>query len=424
MAAWSLYDFANSAYTTLVVTFVYSTYFTKAMAADEVVGTAVWSRGVAGTALAVAILSPYVGAIADRGGYRKRFLFFCTTVCIAGTALLTFPAPGQIWLGLALFVVSNVAFEMGNVFYNAYLPDIAPLEKIGRISGYGWALGYFGGLVCLAIALLGFVSDQPWFGLSTAQGANIRAANMLVAVWFTVFSIPLFVFVKDRAPIEAVPSRGVLRRANRELVQTFHSIRQYRQVVRFLLAKLIYNDGLVTVFAFGGIYAAGTFGLSFQEITIFGIVLNVAAGLGAFAFGFLDDVLGGKPTILISLVGLIGFTLLALLTPSVFWFWVAGIGIGLLVGPNQSASRSLMGRLVPPDKTSEFYGFYAFSGKATAFMGPFLFGTLTLMFDSQRAGMASLLLFFGVGIVLLLRVDEAEGYRLAGHGAEAAGVGM
>ena len=198
-----------------------------------------------------------------------------------------------------------------------------------------------------------------------------------------------------------------------QLAETLRGVRQYRQAVRFLIARMIYNDGLVTVFAFGGIYAAGTFGFSFEEIMIFGIVMNVAAGLGAFAFGYLDDILGGKRTIAISLIGLIFASLLAVFAASKLLFWISGVIIGLLVGPNQAASRSLMARFSPPNKKNELFGFYAFSGKATAFIGPFLLGATTQVFGSQRVGMGVVAFLFILGSLLLLRVDEGAGIAAA-----------
>lgn len=414
--SWALYDFANSAFTTLVVTFVYATYFTQGIAENEILGTAQWSLAVTTTAITVALLSPYLGAIADRGGYRKRFLLVTTVICIAGTVALFFPQRGDVLFALVTFTVANIAFEMANVFYNAYLPDVAPPEKIGRISGYGWGLGYLGGLLCLVVALFALIqTDAPLFGFVKEGGENVRATMLLVAVWFALFAIPMFLFVHDTPVATAARSGNVLRQANRQFINTFNEIRQqYRQVFRFLVARLLYNDGLITIFAFGGIYAQGTFGFTTEDIIIFGIALNVSAGLGAAAFGFLDDRIGGKITILISLVGLSGATILAVLAASPAAFWTAAIIVGLLAGPNQSASRSLMGRFVPPTKENEFYGFFAFSGKATAFMGPFLLGQFTTLFNSQRAGVATVLIFFVLGGLLLLFVDEREGLELAG----------
>ncbi len=416
IASWALYDFANSSFTTLVVTFIYATYFTDAIARDTITGTSQWSLAVTVTAIVVALTSPYVGAIADRGGLRKRFLFIATGATIVGSIALYFPEPGQVLPALSVFVFANISFELANVFYNAFLPDIAPPEKIGRISGYGWALGYVGGLLCMAIALFLLVwDDTPPFGLDAATGENIRATNILVAIWFTVFAIPLFLFVPEVHRRQSSPEKWVFMDATRQIGQTFQEIKRYRQIFRMLLARLIYNDGLVTIFAFGGIYAKGTFGFSFFDVMVFGIVLNVAAGLGAYCFGFIDDRIGGKQTILISLIGLSIATALAVFATSTVMFWIAGILVGLLVGPNQSASRSLMGRFVPYDKENEFYGFFAFSGKATAFLGPFFLGLLTDAFDSQRYGVGIVLVFFVVGAFLITRVDEAEGIELSGR---------
>jgi len=328
--------------------------------------------------------------------------------------LLYFPTPGRIVPALVLFVVANVAYEMGGVFYNAFLPDIAPAGRIGRVSGYGWAAGYVGGLLCLALSLIAFVEpERPWFGLLREGGQNIRAINLLVAGWFAVFSIPAFLWLREDRSRAAPKGTPLLRSTLGQLTATFHEIRRYRQIVRLLVARLIYNDGLVTIFAFGAIFAQGTFGFETRELLIFGIVLNVAAGLGALAAGFLDDFLGGKRTIAISIVGLFVAGLLAVFSPSRAVFWIAGILVGIFGGPNQSASRSLMGRFVPDDKENEFFGFYAFSGKATAFAGPFLLGTLTSAFGSQRAGLAVVLVFFAVGGLILATVNEAEGTRLA-----------
>ncbi|MFC1884482.1 MFS transporter [Thermodesulfobacteriota bacterium] len=412
--AWTMYDFANSAYTTLIVTFIYATYFVKAIAPNEIIGTALWSRGVTITALTVAILSPILGAMADEGGYRKRFLLISTVVAVIGAMMLYTVMPGQIMKALFWFVLGNIAFEMGMVFYNAFLPEIAPPEKIGRISGYGWGLGYIGGLLAMFVAMIGFVNTQtPWFGFSTEVGENIRATNLLVGCWFALFSIPLFLFISEKKPEAKEGLMRQLRETFKELGKTFNEIRKYRQIVKFLLARLIYNDGLITIFAFGGIYAAGTFHFTFQEIMIFGVVLNIAAGLGALTMGFLDDKVGGKKTIQISLYALIAAAVVAIVSPNKMLFWAAGIVIGIFSGPNQAASRSLMGRFIPKSKENQFYGFFAFSGKFTAFMGPFLLGLLTEIFDSQRVGVSVVVLFFVLGILILRSVDEKEGMALA-----------
>lgn len=416
--AWCLYDFGNSAFTTVVVTFLYATFFTKAFAPDENAGTALWSRGVTVTALTVACLSPIVGALADRGGHRKALLGLFTALCVAGTTLLYFVLPGheRASTALAVFVVANVAFEMACVLYNAFLPDLAAPERIGRVSGYGWALGYVGGIAALLLALPLVQPEVPPLGLDASTGQPVRLTALIVAAWFTLFALPLFFVVREDRSRASPRGTPLVRAAFRQLAETLKAVRQHRQVVRFLVARLVYNDGLVTIFAFGGIYAAGTFGFSLSKLIAFGLLLNVTAGLGALAFGFLDDLLGGKRTILITLFALVLTTLASLLTTSEPVFWVCGALLGIFVGPNQSASRSLMGRFVPAEKENEFFGFFAFSGKATAFLGPLLLGVLTEAFDSQRAGFAVVIGFFVVGGWLLLGVDETEGRAAAGRG--------
>lgn len=410
--SWALFDWANSAFTTLVVTFIYATYFTTSFGDDPELTASWWGRAVSLSAILIAILSPILGAAADRAGARKRFLATTTLICVAGTAALAFISPGApdaVAMALGVFVIANVAFELGNVFYNSFLPDVAGPDQVGRVSGYGWALGYVGGLVCMAVALVGFVQPEvPWFGISKEGGWNIRATNLLVAGWFLVFALPMFRNVPEQR-LGAV--RFAPGEAFRALAATFREIRRYGEVFKFLLARLVYNDGLVTIFAFGGIYAANEFGLSFSEVLMFGVALNIAAGLGAFLFGFVDDKVGGKRTVMFSLAALSAATLLAVWAPNATWLWVAGILIGIFVGPNQSASRSLMARMVPREKQGEFFGFFAFSGKATSFLAPLVYGEASRAFGSLRAGVATVLAFFLVGMILLSRVEERPGHR-------------
>ena len=414
--SWAFYDFANSPFTTLVITFVYATYFTQVIAPDPITGTALWSRAITITALITAICSPLLGALADRGGYRKAFVLAFSLVCILATAALYQVLPGQVAAALVLVVIANLGYEFATVFYNAFLPDISPPGRIGRISGYGWALGYAGGLLALLLALVALVQPEiPWFGFSTEAGENIRATNLLTAAWFALFTLPFLLWVpEDRS---ATSARGrVVGDAVRQLRETFAEIRRYRQIVRLLVARFFYNNGLVTVIAFGGIYAAESFGFTLQEVLIFGIALNVAAGAGALAMGHLDDRIGGKRTIVISLIGLGLATVLAIMATDKLWLWAAGVIIGIFLGPNQAASRSLMGRFVPGEKENEFYGFFAFSGKLTAFLGPFLLGVLTQWTGSQRWGVSVVLVMFAVGLLLLIPLDEQEGIARAGRG--------
>jgi UMF1 family MFS transporter len=418
IASWAMYDFANSAYTTLVVTFIYGVFFARSIAPDGNTGTTLWARAIGITAVTVAVLSPFLGALADRGGYRRRFMVVTTLAAIAGAALLYLPGPGDVMLALTIFVLGNIGFELSGVFYNSYLPDVAPPEKIGRISGYGWGLGYVGGLLAMVMALVGFIQpDQPWFGVPKTDGLHVRATMVVVAIWFAVFSLPFFLWVKDTRPARSTSAALIVRDAAQQLANTFREIRRYRQIFRLLVARMVYNDGLITIFAFGGIYASQTFDFSLTEVMYFGLALNLTAGLGAFLMGFLDDRIGGKRTIMLTIVGLIIGCIAAVTVTSKAGLWVAGMFIGIFVGPNQAASRSLLGRFVPHEKESEFYGFFAFSGKAIAFLGPLMLGEFTRIFQSQRAGVGTLLIFFIGGALLLTLVDEREGIALAKSGS-------
>jgi UMF1 family MFS transporter len=421
--SWALFDVANSSYTTLVVTFIYSAYFAQAMSPTGDDLTALWTTGISISAVAIALLAPVVGAIADRGALRKRSLLLVSALCITCTAALYWMEPGQAVAAITLVAVANVCFELGNVFYNSFLPDLAPREHIGRVSGFGWGLGYIGSIAAMLIALYGLVEEGPMraavtgaLGIPVEGGANIRATMLLVAVWFTLFALPFALVVREPTPARPPVSAGrAVRSSITELKRTFAEIRTYRQIVRLLVARLVYNDGLVVIFAMGSIFAVNVFGFTLPDVIMFGIAINVAAGVGAIALGFLDDRIGGRNTILLSLIGLTIASVGVLASDSRLVFWISAILVGLMVGPNQSASRSLLGLFVPDDKESEFFGFFAFSGRAIAFMGTFLYGVLLTAFDSHRAGMSVTVLFFVVGGLLLLRVDEAEGIRLSGR---------
>jgi len=430
--SWSIYDFANQPFTTIILTFIYSTFFVDFIALDSSSGSIMWGRAVSISSICIAILSPIMGAVADSGGYRKIFLIFWTWVCVVFSYLLYYPLQGDIFYSLLFFVIANIGFEMGGVFLNAYLPAIAPKDKIGRISGYGWSFGYVGGLIALCISFIFFVQPEnpinPLTGelLNKSSGEHIRIINVLIAVWLFIFSIPTFLFVKSKEKSKKI-SFAIIKNSFKSLKNTFAKIKIYKETIRFLIARLIYNDALITIFAFGGIYAKEVFSFTFNEIFLFGIILNVTAGIGAFLMGFLDDELGGKQTIQISNYGFIVACSLAIFSPTVnelaifktvgihgrTIFWLSGVLIGIFSGPNQAASRSLMSRLTPLDKKNEFFGFYAFSGKATAFLGPFLFSIVVSFTDSLRYGLSVVLVLFIVGIYFLSLVDEEKGIKSA-----------
>ena len=416
--SWSIYDFANQPFTTITVTFIYSTFFTSTIfLGSEELGIAAWGKAITISSLIIAFLSPIMGAVADRGGYRKLFLIFWTWICIIFSFMLYFPEPGDVFNALLFFCIANIGFEMGGVFLNAYLPEIAPKNKIGRISGYGWSFGYIGGLIALAACFLLFVVPEnpinPLTGnvLDKSSYQHIRIINVFIAIWFAVFSIPTFLFVNSNERIVKL-SNNIISNSFKEIKNTFNQIRNYKQVIRFLLARVVYNDAIITVIAFGGPYAYTQFGFDMDtngKLMIFGIVLNIFAGIGAFLFGFLDDYLGGKKTIQITNFGFIVALLIAFIAPILengeFYFWIAGGLIGIFMGPNQAASRSLMGRLIPENKENEFYGFFAFSGKATAFLGPLLFTVVVTLTGDIRLSLLMLAVLFFIGMLMLNSVD-------------------
>lgn len=404
LVSWCLYDWANSAFPTVVITFVFATYFTTAVAETPTAGTAQWGRALSLSALVVALLSPVFGAVADRGGRRKPWLLAFTLVCVAATAMLWFirPAPDYVLWALALVFVSSAAFDFAAVFYNSMLPAITPPAYLGRMSGWGWAFGYAGGLACLVLALAGLVrAESPWLGLDAGAAEPVRATVLLVALWYALFSLPLFAFTPDHAAT-GVRASAAIRTGVATLWRTLRNVRRYAGIGRFLLARMIYTDGLATLFLFAGVYAAGTFAMSVAEVTRLGIALNVTAGLGAAAFAWIDDWIGSLRTVAIALVCLTALAAAVLLIQSKELFWIVALAVGVFVGPVQAASRSLMARLAPEELQTEMFGLYAFSGKATAFLGPLLVGTVTEAFDSQRAGMSTILVFFVVGLLLLL----------------------
>jgi UMF1 family MFS transporter len=406
---WALYDWANSPYTTLIITFVFSAYFSRGIVGDETRGTELWGYATSMAGLLVAVLAPILGAIADAGGRRKPWLVLFTALCASGSALLWFatPTPARAAWAAAWLVVATVGFEFGIVFVNAMLPDLVEPARLGRWSGWAWGLGYFGGLAALVVALVGFVdAGEPWLGLDRQAAEHVRIVGPLAGVWLVVFSIPLFLLTPDRPPATEPLGRRVSR-GLRALGATLRQARRHGNVVRFLVARMIYTDGLATVFAFGGIYAAGTFDMELGEVIAFGILLNVTSGLGAIGFGWVDDWLGSKRTIQLAIIGLIVTGFGAVLADSKLEFRVWGALLGLFVGPAQAASRSLMARLAPAELVTEFFGLYALTGKATAFLGPLLVSVVTAATRSQRWGLATVFVFFVIGFALLWGVREA-----------------
>jgi MFS transporter, UMF1 family len=401
--SWCLFDWAIAPFSVLITTFIFANYFTQKVAINNIIGTTQWGEINGSAGLIVALLSPFLGAIADSEGRRKPWLMVLTPIIMISSAALWFVKPEQHYVAWALtwVMIGVIALEISTVFYNAIMKELTPPGYLGRLSGLGWGFGYFGGIVALIVALILIQTIS-----SDAQ--PIRLTGPLVAVWLLFFSWPVFVFTPDR------PSTGQGWRTNiklgiQSLVKTLHLLSfQYRNILIFLIARMLYIDGLITVFAFGGIYAAGVFKMSVIEVIEFGIGMNVAAGLGAIIFGWLDDAKGSKLTILSALSFMIVCGIGILLVYSKLWFWILGLGLSLGVGPVQAASRSLLIRISPPDLITELFGLYNFSGKATTFLGPWILALFTHWFSSQHIGMSTVFFFMISGGVILFFVKDVS----------------
>jgi UMF1 family MFS transporter len=405
LLAWIAYDWAYAPFNTVVVTFVFATYFVRVVAPDPARGTADWAWAQAAAGLVVALLAAPMGALADRGAGRRSLLALGTIALAGCTAALWFIRPDHACATAALVLVAaaTVAFELATTFYNAMLPDIAAPGRLGLVSSLAWGAGYLGGLAALLACLFGLIGPAvPPFGLDRAAAEPVRAAMPFAAAWLLVFSAPLLLLAGQgvRPPPRAGGYAAGLRR-------TLRLAAADKRVRKFLLARMLYGDGLTTLFAFGAIYAAGRFAMSTQQVLQLGIGLNVTAGLGALGFALVEDRLGSRRVVLAALCGLIVLGAAVLLAPNPAWFWATALPLGLFIGPAQSASRSFMAQLAPPAQCNAAFGLYALSGRVTGFVGPLALAAVTTATGSTRAGMAVVLLLLGAG-ALVLRGVPAE----------------
>lgn len=408
--AWAFYDWANSAFPTVISTFVIAAYFAQGIAPDPATGQAYWGWMQSAVGLAVALASPVLGAIADRSGRRRAMLAVFTVLTSLATATIWFaePDPSFVLLALVSVALATIGFELGTVFHNSMLPQVATRETMGRISGLSWGLGYVGGLACLGLSLLLLVQPDPSpFGLDRGQAEHVRAVALLVAVWIIAFGWPVFVALPDPPLAAARPRwRDAARDGVAELLGILRRLPRSPDLLRFHVARLFYTDGLNMLFAFGAIFAAGAFGMTMEEILLFGIALNVTAAAGAAGFAMVEDRVGSRNVVLVSLAALIGFGTLLLLAEGKAAFWVLALLLGIFVGPAQAASRTLMARMAPPAEIGAQFGLFALSGRVTGFVGPFVLAGVTAATGSQHAGMAVVLVFLGVGLVTLAFVPE------------------
>lgn len=435
--SWMFFDWAAQPYFSLITTFVFAPYFVTRVASDPATGQSLWGFATAAAGIVIALMSPVLGAIADASGRRKPWIAIFGAIFVLGAAAMWIGRPGDPSIILPLLIVyafATIGVEFATVFNNAMMPTLVPPSQIGRLSGSGWALGYVGGILSL-IVVLGFLAASPvtgktlfgltpLFGLDPKLGEGDRISGPITGLWFVVFVLPLFWFTPDfpaKQPIGIAVRSGL-----RQLRATLSELPQHRSLMAFLIANMVYTDGLVSLFAFGGIYAASTFGWNTIQIGTFGIILALAGTVGAFLGGKLDDRFGAKRVVMGNLLLLL-FAVVAILCitrDSIFFVKVAppspqgglfaapaekaylivGCLIGMAGGPLQAASRTLLIRLAPQDRIAQFFGLFALTGKVTSFAGPLLVGAVTYATASQKMGMGVLVAFFAVGLLLLMRV--------------------
>lgn len=416
MVPWCLYDWASSSFSVVITTFVFAAYFTESVASDTVRGTVLWGRAMAVAGLFIAIFSALLGTVSDLKGERKRWLMAAVALGVGATGSLWFVRPEVSSVPLALIgiVVAVIAFEIGAVFYNALLPLVAPSGYLGRISGWGNCAGAFGGITCLGAVLLLFVlpADTAPFGLDPHSQQTTRICMPFVALWWLVFSLPLFLLLKEAKEGAAHSWKRAFQHGAADLVSAIRALPREPRVMWYLLAQMLYSDGLNTLLAFSGIFAAGTFGLDVSDLLIYGIVVNISVGFGSCGFGWVDDRLGAKSAVAIGLSGMIVFVLAIILTESTIVFWLCSILVGVFLGPVQASSRSLMAGMTRPENRAQMFGLYAVSGKVTAFLGPALFSVVTDISGNQRAGMAVTVPFFAAGLILLLWAVKEESHSI------------
>ena len=403
-----MFDFANSSYTTVIVTVAFSVYFTTLVAPGGR-GDWLWGMGLMISNLIVLAAAPVAGALADGSGRKKHFLAATWLLCVAGTALLWFAVPGAVALALTLFVVSNVAFAMGETLVGGFLPEISTPENVGRISGLGWGLGYFGGLACLILIRPLMAGDFVSENL-----ASLRLIWPLTAAFFLLAGIPTFVFLRERAP--RVRHRSLADFAAegfRRLRATGRSIRSFSELVKFLCVFFVYSCGLMTVISFAGIYSRKTLAFTAGELVVLFLVLQIFSAAGAFGGGPLQDKLGSRRTLQWVLVLWILVCLGAAATTTKTGFWFVAMGAGLGIGSLSAASRGLVGLFSPQDKSGEFFGFWGLALRGAFALGPFLFGSMSLWTGSQRAAVLITTAFFVAGWIGLLYVDEERGRAAA-----------
>ena len=410
--AWCCYDFANSSFSTLIVTVAYSVYFIQVVAADLSSGNQaerLWFWGYAVSMLVVALVAPILGALAGARAIKRQLLAGSTLLCVVCTALLFFVDKGDTGLGLVLFGLANIGFDLGFVFCSAFLVELVVPQEMGRLSGYGWGFGYAGGLLSLALAYP-FIKG----GFAESNLVSYRLSFTVTAAFFLLASIPTFLFLQERAQAQIrVPGLSLWRQVMAQLRETAGQLRRYRDLRRYFLAYLIYSDAINTVIVASAIFANKVLDFTPGDLIIYFLITQITAGLGSVGFGIFADRIGAARVITITLVMWIGLVVAAAAVQTQTQFYLIGLVAGAALGANQAVSRTLLGRFTPLGRQGEFFGFFSVAGKFAAIMGPIVYGEVTAWTGSQRWAVLSMVVFFAVGLAIFLGVDERRGIAAA-----------
>jgi len=403
--AWSMYDFANSAYTTVVITAVFNAYFVSGVAGNAAWATFAWTAALSVSNALVLLAGPVLGAWADAHAAKKRLLLFTTAGCVLATAALALAAPGAVALALVFVIVSNVFFGLGENLIAAFLPELADSRAMGRVSGWGWSFGYLGGLTALGICLAYITAKQQ----AGAPASHFVPASMLItAAFFAFASVPTFLFLRERALPQALENPW------QRLAKTWREARRYADLRNFLFCLLFYQAGIMTVIALAAIYAEQAMKFTTQQTIFLILVVNITAALGAFGFGYLQDAIGHIRAVAVTLAGWILMVVIAFYSESKESFWVAANLAGLCMGSSQAAGRAIVGYLAPPARLAEFFGLWGLAMKTAAIFGPLTYGTVTWIFaGNHRLGILATGAYFVIGLALLWRIDMERGRAAA-----------
>ena len=401
---FALYDFANSAFTTIIITFIFSTYFAKQIAPNPVLGQSYWGWTIGITGVIVAIVGPLLGNLADRKNYAEFFIKIFTIICISLTCLLWFSKPSKEYLLYTLLIVglANIFYELSLIFYNSTLKKISEDKSLGKSSGYAFALGYIGGILILIICIKIFIDNNNLpFGLSKDNAENIRATSFLVAFWYLIFSLPFLLSLKN------YNQNNVNKLTNS--IKNFKDLiwnKGLNNIGKFLLARMLYADGLNAIIVMGGIFAVGVFNLEIKDLLLLSVLMNITAFIGAIIGGYANDKYSSKTVIIFSLVGLILSSSIILFLKSKIIFLIFASINGFFIGPVQSASRVFMTKSIDRNNQASAFGLFALSGKLTSFIGPLLVSTITYISNNQKIGFSSAIALLLIGLIILLNVKK------------------